>query len=251
MSIKAKVISVAQLKGGSGKTTTCKILATSLVKAGKTVLFLDLDGQETGVFWWNRRIDFLESEISKAVSHMAIAKIERMSNLTAIGYDPLVKGWSGFIEKMEENQYKYDYIVIDTPGHIENPELQENVFTISDLVLVPAKATVEDLEQMEKMESLINNVKTDFNCDFKAFSVVYTFDKTDNAYNDYSVLEKVKDTLPLIKYAGDDLTIRFKKSDLAASKVGCTAIEYGSDYEAKSNFKKLGLALIKELESTN
>lgn len=244
------ITSVVQLKGGPGKTTTSKILATSLVKAGKKVLLLDLDGQKTAVYWWNRRIDFLQSEIAKAASHMAIAKIERMSNLTAIGYDPLVEGWEGFVKIIEENINEYDYIVIDTPGHLENPEMQEYVLSISDAVLVPAKATVEDLEQMPKMKSLINQIKKEFNCEFKAFSVVYTFDKTDNAYNDYSVLEEVKDTLPLIKYAGEDLTIRFKKSDLAASKVGCTAIEYGNDYEAKSNFKKLGLALIKELEST-
>lgn len=246
----AVIISSVQLKGGSGKTTTCKIVATSLVNQGKKVMLIDLDGQQTSVYWWNRRCDYLMEKLKTAKSKKAIAKFMKMANLVSIGYDPLEenddKSWAKVSEIILENYNEYDYIVIDTPGHLENVNLQKVVLAASDIVLVPSRATIEDMEQMQKMKKLLNEIKTKNDFEFKSFAFVYVFDKTENAYNDYSALNEVSDTLPLLKFAGKDLTVRLKKADLAASQKGCTAIEYGNDAECRSNFKKVGLAIINE-----
>jgi chromosome partitioning protein len=50
-----KVIAVAINKGGTGKTTTTKTLATAAVEAGLNVLILDMDTQQNSTKWGRRR----------------------------------------------------------------------------------------------------------------------------------------------------------------------------------------------------
>jgi len=50
-----KVIAVAINKGGAGKTTTAKTLATAAAQAGLNVLLLDMDTQQNSVKWSRRR----------------------------------------------------------------------------------------------------------------------------------------------------------------------------------------------------
>jgi chromosome partitioning protein len=50
-----KIIAVAINKGGVGKTTTSKNLATSAAAAGFNVLLLDMDSQENSRKWGTRR----------------------------------------------------------------------------------------------------------------------------------------------------------------------------------------------------
>jgi len=50
-----KVIAVAINKGGAGKTTTAKSIATAAVEAGLNALLLDMDTQQNSVKWSRRR----------------------------------------------------------------------------------------------------------------------------------------------------------------------------------------------------
>jgi chromosome partitioning protein len=50
-----KIVAVAINKGGTGKTTTSKSLATAAAAAGFNVLVLDMDGQENARKWGSRR----------------------------------------------------------------------------------------------------------------------------------------------------------------------------------------------------
>ena len=55
MFIGMKVIAVAINKGGAGKTTTAKSIATAAAEAGLNVLILDMDTQQNSVKWGRRR----------------------------------------------------------------------------------------------------------------------------------------------------------------------------------------------------
>src|SRR5271170_2612534 len=57
MANEMKVVVVAINKGGTGKTTTTKSLATAAASAGFNVLVLDMDSQENARKWGGRRID--------------------------------------------------------------------------------------------------------------------------------------------------------------------------------------------------
>ena len=50
-----RTIAISINKGGQGKTTITKSLATSAVEAGLNVLVLDVDTQQNSVGWWKRR----------------------------------------------------------------------------------------------------------------------------------------------------------------------------------------------------
>ena len=50
-----KIVAVAINKGGTGKTTTSKSIATAAAAGGYNVLLLDMDGQENARKWGSRR----------------------------------------------------------------------------------------------------------------------------------------------------------------------------------------------------
>lgn len=266
----AWVLVFGGIKGGSGKTVGCQTAATALVDLGYKVLYLDLDQQKTGVYWWNRRVDFITDVLAElesrrgTIEDMLIAvenmeglakyqlqkdiekyyKYEKMMNLTAKGLTPQVDGWEEFIQLITEECENYDYIIIDTPGHLDNASLQENVFGIADLVVYPTKTTLVDLEQMPTNKQLTLNIREKFNADFKAVALPLVKDKTKNKYNDYSVLDDVKDTLPVLSYEGVDAVIALKTIGLKANEIGCTAVEYGNDKEEIKNIRRIGQAIV-------
>ncbi|WP_350613184.1 ParA family protein [Pseudomonas sp. HY7a-MNA-CIBAN-0227] len=266
----AKVLVFGGIKGGSGKTVGCQTAATALVDLGYTVLYVDLDQQKTGVYWWNRRVDFITDVLAElesrrgTIEDMLLAvnsmeglakyqlqkdiekyyKYEKMMNLTAVGLTPQVDGWAAFVELISEECENYDYIIIDTPGHLDNASLQENVFGIADLVIFPTKTTMVDLEQMPTNKELTLNIREKYNANFKAVALPLVKDKTGNKYNDYSVLNEVKDTLPVLNLDGVDAVLALKTIGLKANEIGCTAIEYGNDKEEKESIRRFGRAIV-------
>lgn len=285
----AKIIVFGGIKGGSGKTVGCQTAATALVELGYKVLYVDLDQQKTGVYWWNRRVDFILAVLAELKARRAktndtpddedgmkglikdmladlevmegLAKYQlqkdiekyykfmKMQNLIAVGLTPQVDGWGEFRQLLIEECENFDYIIIDTPGHLDNASLQENVFGIADLVVFPTKTTLVDLEQMPKNKELAVNIRTKYDVDFKAVSLVLVKDKTKNKYNDYSALDKIKDTLPVLSFQGKDAVLALKTIGLKANDIGCTAIEYGNDKEEQESIRNFGRALVATLNN--
>lgn len=285
----AWIIVFGGIKGGSGKTVGCQTAATALVDLGYTVLYLDLDQQKTGVYWWNRRVDYITEVLDELKSRRAktndtpddedgmkglikdmLADLEvaeglakhqlkkdiekyykfmKMRNLIAVGLTPQVDGWGEFRELLMEESLNFDYIIIDTPGHLDNVSLQENVFAIANLVVFPTKTTLVDLEQMEKNKELTLSIREKFGADFKAVALPLVKDKTKNKYNDYSILDKVKDTLPVLSLNGKDAVLALKAIGLKSNEIGCTAIEYGNDKEEQESIRNFGRALVATLNN--
>lgn len=285
----ADIIVVAGIKGGGGKTVTCQTIVTALVDLGYKVLYVDLDQQKTGVYWWNRRVDYIEAMLAELKSRRAktndtpddedgmkglindmladlevmegLAKYQmqkdidkyhkfmKMRNLIAVGLTPQIDGWDEFNNVLKEDSKYFDYIVIDTPGHFDDIEIQKNVFKKANLVVVPTKSTMVDLEQMPKNAELVKAIRKNNNLSFKAVSVVLLKDASKNQYNDYSVLDGVSDTLPVLSLDGENAVLFLKSIGNKANEVGCTAIEYGYDKDEQFNISKFGCAIINELSN--
>jgi chromosome partitioning protein len=118
----ATVITLAQQKGGSGKTTLCANLAVELARGGHSVALLDSDPQGSLGRWFMTRFD-------------------RDRGVTCDLAFSTASAWG---VSYEAGKYKgHDFVLIDTPPKIDSdlrPALQA-----SDLIVVPVTASQVDL----------------------------------------------------------------------------------------------------------
>ena len=115
-------IAIVNQKGGSGKSTLAECLAVAATEDDQAAAILDLDPQGTVYAWSKRR----EAENPPVLS------------VTAANYRDQ---WQSL------KNASADLVVIDTPARLQDTVL--NAADIADLVIVPAKATIKDIERVE------------------------------------------------------------------------------------------------------
>lgn len=119
----AKVITVAQQKGGAGKTTVTAHIAVALSQKGNRVAVVDIDPQGSLSYWHRIREDAYGE-----------------------GYTGLIfSAVSGWRVGSELNRLKKmcDYIVIDSPPHTETEA--RTAIRGADLVVIPVQPSPTDL----------------------------------------------------------------------------------------------------------
>ncbi len=119
----ARVITVAQQKGGAGKSTVAAHLAVAFFQQGKRVTLIDIDPQGSLTMWHNLR----EKHFGK--------------NYTGINFVSS-SGWrvGNIIGQFKSNS---DIIVIDSPPHTETEA--KSAIRVADLVIVPMQPSPTDL----------------------------------------------------------------------------------------------------------
>mgnify|MGYP002710257763 CR=1 FL=1 len=172
-----KVISVANQKGGVGKTTTAVNLSALLAKKGKKVLLIDTDpqGNATSGVGVEKTVSFSvydvlvdDVEIENTIQMTELQNLEVCpSNINVAGAEvQLVSKESReykLKEKIDKIKDQYDYIIIDCPPSLGLVTL--NAFTASDSVLIPVQCEYYALEGLGQLINTINIVKKRLNKD--------------------------------------------------------------------------------------
>lgn len=198
-----KVISVANQKGGVGKTTTTVNLGTILARKGKKVLLIDADpqGNATSGLGAEKEVEFStydvlvnETEMKDAIQDTNIKNLKICaSNMNLAGAEvelvSMMSREQRLKEKLEEIKDKFDYILIDCPPSLGLITL--NSFTASDSVLIPVQCEYFALEGLGQLLNTINLVKKHLNKNIQIEGALLTmYDIRTNLSN--QVVKEVK-----------------------------------------------------------
>ena len=198
-----KIISVANQKGGVGKTTTTVNLGTILSKKGKKVLLIDADpqgnatsglGAEKDVELSTYDVLVNETAIKDAIQDTMIKNLKVCpSNINLEGAEvelvSMMSREQRLKEKLEEMKDEFDYILIDCPPSLGLITL--NSFTASDSVLIPVQCEYYALEGLGQLLNTINLVKKHLNKNIQIEGALLTmYDIRTNLSN--QVVKEVK-----------------------------------------------------------
>lgn len=191
----ARIITVANQKGGVGKTTTTMNIGVALAKAGKRVLLVDSDPQANLTSYLGvspgqephdsaRTLD--EMYLSKRAIDGAgkgdfIARTE--SRVDLIPSDQALSGVEYYLFSRPDKEMtlakffegvssQYDFIFIDTPPSINLLTL--NALCASDHVLIPVQPEFFSLEGIVKIRETITDVKMRWNPKLSIVGVLAT-----------------------------------------------------------------------------
>jgi chromosome partitioning protein len=185
------VISIANQKGGVGKTTTAVNLSACLAAGKRTCLLIDCDAQ--GNATTGLGID--KSSLHKGLYDILVDSVPEeavitqtgISRLMLIGATADLLGAEVALASMENKEFclrkrleglrqRYDYVFLDCPPSLGF--LTVNALTASDFVLVPLQCEYYALEGLSQLLNTLRAVKRGLNPSLKLAGIVLTmYDK--------------------------------------------------------------------------
>ena len=198
-----KIISVANQKGGVGKTTTTVNLSTILAKKGKKVLLIDTDpqGNATSGLGVSKDVELSvydiligDTEFDETLQETAIKDLKVCpSNISLAGAEvqlvSMMSREQRLKTKLDKIKDQYDYILIDCPPSLGLVTL--NAFTASDSVLIPVQCEYFALEGLGQLLNTVNLVKKHLNKNLEIEGALLTmYDARTNLSN--QVVKEVK-----------------------------------------------------------
>ena len=198
-----KIISVANQKGGVGKTTTTVNLSTILAKKGKKVLLIDTDpqGNATSGLGVSKDVELSvydiligDTEFDETLQETAIKNLKVCpSNISLAGAEvqlvSMMSREQRLKTKLDKIKDQYDYILIDCPPSLGLVTL--NAFTASDSVLIQVQCEYFALEGLGQLLNTVNLVKKHLNKNLEIEGALLTmYDARTNLSN--QVVKEVK-----------------------------------------------------------
>ncbi len=190
----SRVISVANQKGGVGKTTTAINLSASLAVAERRTLLIDIDPQGNA----SSGLGISRNDADQTIYHALIDGVPLRtllrdteltflkvvpSNINLIGAEielvSVPEREKRLRNALEDVRGDFDYLVIDCPPSLGLITL--NALTASDSVLVPLQCEYYPMEGLSQLVETIKLIKNDLNPGLELEGILLTmFDRRNN-----------------------------------------------------------------------
>lgn len=241
----ARVIALANQKGGVAKTTTTVNLAASLQELGQRVLVVDLDPQgnltmsqglnpdtiERSMFDVLVRSLPIEEIIEKVELHVAVSSIDLAGAELALAS---MIGRERALEKaLAPARPLYDFILIDTPPSLGL--LTVNALTASQGIIVPVQCEYLSLRGLAQLQNTLSMIRENLNPDVDITGILPTM-------YDGRTLHCREAVAMLIENFGDRVfntrirkTVRYAEAPVAGSSI----LVYDPDGAAAAAYRAL------------
>ncbi len=183
----SKIISIANQKGGVGKTTTAVNLGAAMAEAGKQVLLIDMDPQAnaTSSLGIDKRT-VNQSIYDCLMDNVPVERIVKLTNWVRLDLVPANAALAGAEVELvneETREYRlretlrlvsapYDYILIDCPPSLSLLTL--NALTACDSLIVPVQCEYLAMEGLAQLMSTIDAVRRSLNPGLQIEGLVLT-----------------------------------------------------------------------------
>lgn len=241
-----KVISIANNKGGVGKTTTSLNLAAELGRNGKSVLLIDLDPQASLTIY----LKFDPTEFEKSAYHLITRKCSAKDVIIRTGLEnvdlipasidlsvaeieiiPFINREYVLNEKLKEISEYYDYIIIDNMPSLGI--LTVNSFMASDYVIVPVEPSFLSYKGLEIIDQTLNDIKK-YNKKIQFLGTIITMydPRTKHAR---MIVDKIQDNFPSLNVI-IKRSVKFSNAAIAGDSIKDFAEEH---FQGANAYKKL------------
>jgi chromosome partitioning protein len=251
----ARVISIANQKGGVGKTTTAVNLGAGLSEHDQRVLLLDLDPQahltinmgvkkpdelETTIY------DLLLDPVARADQMILRAELMRLdfipANIELAGAEVALVTEMGresiLAEKLRPVMNQYDFVIIDCPPSLGL--LSINALVASDEVIIPLQCEYFGMKGMQQLQRTIERVRAKLNPRLKVAGILPTIYKSRTLHS--------QEVLELVKQAYGDSVFPFAVRDsirfAECPPAGRSILEYAGETAGAAAYRQLAAEVL-------